>query len=179
MRSLETLAKILLSESVQQGDCIVNLSRTPSQPYPTIQGPTGIIGGHRVIWELHNGSIPPGRQFHLHHTCEVQRCLNIDHLELLTNAEHQSRHKRFEECPKHGTPFAYRTDRGEGICRACKREYVAARRAKDPEKFKMYAQEWAASRTEEQKAARRERNKLWMRAYAARKKAEKEAQASA
>jgi hypothetical protein len=41
---------------------------------------------HRLEWEKVHGPVPAGLQ--LHHLCEVKRCMNPDHLQLMTAAEH-------------------------------------------------------------------------------------------
>lgn len=46
---------------------------------------------YRHFYELHVGPIPAGH--HLHHTCETPMCVNPEHLEPLTPAEHNRRHK--------------------------------------------------------------------------------------
>lgn len=45
---------------------------------------------HIALWEKEHGSVPAGRE--LHHKCEVQACVNPEHLDLLTKGEHQHRH---------------------------------------------------------------------------------------
>jgi HNH endonuclease len=45
---------------------------------------------HRVMWEMHYGSITPG--YELHHKCENRRCCNPDHLVMLTHKEHLALH---------------------------------------------------------------------------------------
>lgn len=41
---------------------------------------------HRVAWEKAHGPIPSGMQ--VHHRCRNRRCVNVDHLELLSPREH-------------------------------------------------------------------------------------------
>jgi hypothetical protein len=59
---------------------------------PTSQGyaRVGIDGSrklvHRLEWEKRHGAVPDGMQ--LHHLCEIKRCVNPDHLQLMTAAEH-------------------------------------------------------------------------------------------
>lgn len=54
-------------------------------------GVHGGAGAHRVVYEILVGPIPQGR--HLHHKCQVPRCVNPDHLEPVTPAEHGQRHR--------------------------------------------------------------------------------------
>lgn len=44
---------------------------------------------HRVAWELANGPVPP--KMTLDHTCRNRWCCEIDHLEVVTNAENVRR----------------------------------------------------------------------------------------
>lgn len=44
---------------------------------------------HRWFWELHNGVIPEG--YEVDHKCKNRRCFNVDHLQILTAAEHRSK----------------------------------------------------------------------------------------
>jgi hypothetical protein len=51
------------------------------------------IEAHRYLWKIIlEREIPPGHN--VHHVCESKFCVNPDHLELLTDAEHCRRHKR-------------------------------------------------------------------------------------
>lgn len=47
------------------------------------------ILAHRYSYQLAYGEIPPGMQ--LHHTCENRKCVNPEHLELLTPRQHMER----------------------------------------------------------------------------------------
>jgi hypothetical protein len=75
---------------------------------------------HRVAWSLLVGPIPPG--CHVHHRCAVRRCVNPDHLEVLSAAEHIGRHQSYgEHCAVCGESNWYqRKDRGRQ-CRTCNR----------------------------------------------------------
>jgi hypothetical protein len=45
---------------------------------------------HRWFWEGEYGPIPKG--YVLHHICQNPACVNPDHLELVTKAQHRTRH---------------------------------------------------------------------------------------
>lgn len=42
---------------------------------------------HRYYWEQRFGSVPEGKE--LHHLCQIRRCVNPDHLELLSRKQHR------------------------------------------------------------------------------------------
>lgn len=44
------------------------------------------IGAHRVAWVAERGPVPAGKE--LHHLCEQRRCVNVNHLQVVTKAEH-------------------------------------------------------------------------------------------
>lgn len=95
---------------------------------------------HRHIWEEVNGPIPDG--FDLHHKCGIKRCVNLEHLELLTRMEHVDKHKK-AYCLR-GHPYdkvvsdSYLRHKGNGnsilyrykrsVCLTCKR--LLAKRSK-------------------------------------------------
>lgn len=49
---------------------------------------------HVVYYERVNGPSPEGN--HVHHRCEQPSCVNPDHLESLTPAEHKQTHSRLD-----------------------------------------------------------------------------------
>jgi hypothetical protein len=74
---------------------------------------------YRVAWELVHGPIPTttppdgSRRWCIHHVCKNRRCVNPDHLQLLTDKQHKAAHPaRPTHCghPKH---FA------KGMCKYC------------------------------------------------------------
>jgi hypothetical protein len=62
--------------------------------YPkTYNGVTGQQEAvHRLIYEEKYGPIPLGLK--IHHKCENTWCVNLKHMELLTEKEHQEKHKK-------------------------------------------------------------------------------------
>jgi hypothetical protein len=44
---------------------------------------------HRVAWEEVNGPIP--EEMHVHHRCRNRLCVNVEHMELLSNADHHGK----------------------------------------------------------------------------------------
>lgn len=74
--------------------CWVWQRATTSEGYGVAHRPSDRVTMpvHRLIWERLNGPVPRDR--HLHHTCLNKLCCNPDHLQLLTNDDHQALHVR-------------------------------------------------------------------------------------
>lgn len=56
------------------------------------------IRAHRYFYEQLVGPIPEG--YEPHHTCETKKCVNTDHMELLTMLEHKAKHGRLKLKPE-------------------------------------------------------------------------------
>lgn len=79
------------------------------------------VGAHRFSFELANGSIPEGLE--LDHLCRNKRCVNPEHLEVVTSLENQRRRPKKTHCP-HGhefTPENTYVRRGAKSCITCHR----------------------------------------------------------
>lgn len=64
----------------------------PNTKRPTVTvGPGHYANIYHVVYEVLVGPVPAG--MNLHHTCENPRCVNPEHLVLMTRADH-SRHHR-------------------------------------------------------------------------------------
>lgn len=81
-----------------------------------------LVIAHRYAYEIAFGRIPEGLQ--LHHLCGERRCVNPDHLEALSCADHRRRHKGWKtHCP-HGhryTPENTVATKTSRRCLTCKR----------------------------------------------------------
>lgn len=83
-----------------------------------------MVGAHRWVWEQVFGPIPNGLQ--VHHACDNQRCVRLDHLWLGTQADNmrdkanKGRHHNQKKayCPQ-GHPYDHMISGGERKCRAC------------------------------------------------------------
>ncbi|WP_315751311.1 MULTISPECIES: HNH endonuclease signature motif containing protein [unclassified Bradyrhizobium] len=49
----------------------------------------GTMAVHIVMWVLEHGPIPPRKQ--LDHRCRTRKCVNADHLEMVTHKQNQRR----------------------------------------------------------------------------------------
>lgn len=89
------------------------------------------VYAHRFAYETVVGPIPDG--FQLDHLCRVRNCVNVDHLEPVTNKENLRRgvspsavHTAKVNCPKCGgdyTSYTYPNGRTKRQCRTCYLEY--------------------------------------------------------
>lgn len=48
------------------------------------------IGAHRIVWIAERGPIPAGHD--VHHECGIRPCVNLEHLRVVTEAEHRRIH---------------------------------------------------------------------------------------
>lgn len=93
-------------------------------------------GAHRASWLAHRGDI--AGSLVLDHLCRNPLCINVDHLELVTNAENllrgdHSGKKGKGQCRKHGREDGYLGTWGgytRWVCRICSRANSAAHRAR-------------------------------------------------
>jgi hypothetical protein len=79
---------------------------------------------HRFAWEVLRGRLPRGMD--VHHLCSVKRCVNPDHLEPLSKADHirtWNHEGSKTHCPQ-GHPYDLLNTRwseqGERVCRVCR-----------------------------------------------------------
>jgi len=74
---------------------------------------------HRMAYKLLVG--PIGRHNHLHHLCGNKECMNVEHLEVVSNSEHRQRHL-VKLCKRGHDEWYIRPDGKGRQCMACQRE---------------------------------------------------------
>jgi hypothetical protein len=143
-KSRFSLAERLAAKSEpQENGCVIFIGAKTRGGY----GQIGTAGGkprraHRIAWELVNGPIPAGMQ--LDHLCRNRACVNVAHLEIVTNRENSLRGAH----PKVALYWANRCQAGHEFtpentyvapdrttrqCKACRREKVRLYRARKKE----------------------------------------------
>lgn len=111
---------------VKDGLCIVSWRRPGDRGYVFVKGKVF----HRLLWEQAYGPVPKG--FVLDHLCRNRSCLNLAHLEVVTNVENVMRgasplafKARQTHCYR-GHPLTadnIHIWRGRRHCLTCKRAY--------------------------------------------------------
>lgn len=100
---------------------------------------------HREIYSQQVGPIPGGLE--IDHLCRNRRCVNVDHLEVVTHTENMRRAKgQVDGICKKGHNDWFVDKYGVRKCRECRRatarEHAARKRAKDPEGERLKLQKW-------------------------------------
>lgn len=116
----------LLANVEQAGDCLVSRYSIGGHGYSQIgwhdNGRTVTVLGHRTAWIAAHGPIPDGMT--VDHLCRNRRCINVEHLRLLTNEQNARDNGPAQRthCPA-GHPYdeqnTYRTPNGHRRCRSC------------------------------------------------------------
>lgn len=122
----------------ERSNCILWTGALNSRGY----GCFGVEGksqlAHRVAYEDVHGPIPDGMT--VDHLCRVTRCVNVDHMEIVTIAENNRRAREARgfriggECSAGHALIGenvIRSARGRLICRECQRGYVRERRLRE------------------------------------------------
>lgn len=94
------------------GDCHLHNGTNNGHGYAMFYYLTGQYA-HRYAWERINGKIPYGMT--IDHLCENKRCVNINHLEMVTGAENTRRYSERRTICKNGLHPKY----GIGSCKEC------------------------------------------------------------
>ena len=123
------LAAILVGRAVVNGDCWEWQGSRNDAGYGIFQGRKRAEPGrtrlaHRLLWEEEHGPVPDGMV--LDHLCRNRACINLAHLEVVTNAENLRRGLngvlRIRCAEGHALlgDNLYVDPRGSRVCRTCK-----------------------------------------------------------
>lgn len=127
-------------------ECLVSQYSTTKAGYSQIgwneNGTRFVMLGHRVAWIIAYGPIPEGAT--VDHVCRNRRCVNVQHLRLLSNFENGRRNQRGDwplgQCRNgHSNEFLTKRPDGRLGCSICMQDWVRRsneraryRRATDP-----------------------------------------------
>lgn len=133
--------RVVEKADVNESGCLVSRYSVGSHGYAQVgwytQGRQSMTLCHRAIWQYVNGKLPDGMT--VDHVCHNRRCVNINHLRLLSNFENARRNKAGKDWPlgecAQGHPNTELIRRaGRWRCRIClqikSRKDYAKRRAR-------------------------------------------------
>jgi hypothetical protein len=83
---------------------------------------------HRLVWEETHGPIPEGMT--IEHTCGRGRCMNVDHMTLLTRGDNVRAYYAKQETCKRGHAYTGTNRQGWRVCNPCKAAEARRRRAR-------------------------------------------------
>ena len=116
---------------VQTNGCVYYTGYRDPHGYGRVYCGSEKVPAHRAMWELMVGPIPDGYQ--VDHLCRNPPCVNLAHLEPVTQRENILRgigptavNARKTHCSE-GHPYNQMNNRGERICGIC----TAARKRRD------------------------------------------------
>jgi hypothetical protein len=128
--------KIRAAKSWRQfGECRISTYSTGSHGYAQIgwqeSGARHVVLAHRAAWEYVHERVPVGMT--LDHTCKNRRCVNPEHLRVISNFENARRTNGKDwplgECENgHPNSFLKRYGRGRQArvkCSECQKPYAA------------------------------------------------------
>jgi hypothetical protein len=141
VRGLSPLERVLRRTAAAQGGCIV-FTGAKFHGYGKVtiteDGSARSVAAHRVVFEAAHGPIPNDRV--VDHLCRNRSCVNITHLEAVSNAENilrgeslPARNARKSSCDRghaFDTENTYITREGYRRCRTCSRWHDSNRRGR-------------------------------------------------
>jgi hypothetical protein len=88
----ESLERILNNATLTRTGCLL-WNGTRSKSKNLFYGHISICGRryrvHRIVWQASRGQIP--KRMQIDHTCENSLCVNVEHLDLVSNRENTRR----------------------------------------------------------------------------------------
>jgi HNH endonuclease len=105
-----------LAKTKRVGECLVWTGAVNSRGYPCYSDNGRSVLAHRWIYAQHHGPIPRVQQ--VHHRCGERRCVEINHLEALTERAHAREHFPEGAPCRRGHPRVLRPN-GRWVCPTC------------------------------------------------------------
>jgi len=139
---------------VNGNGCHISTYSTASHGYAQIgwkdPGYRQVVTAHRAAWVYHHGQqIPEGMT--IDHTCKERRCVNPEHLRVLTNFENARRTRgrdwELGECVNgHSNEHLEQDPAGKWSCRPCRLEYSRRWNAENGDKRAEYQRRYRAKK---------------------------------
>ena len=127
------LARLARGPATPGNECVLFEGYIGADGYGRVnRGPRGGSPklAHRYAYELLVGSIPEGHE--LHHRCGVRACVNPEHLQVVTRAEHRSLEREAKTHCHRGHPYSIYARNHQGraaiYCTECQRMTTRRRR---------------------------------------------------
>lgn len=101
--------------------CWLSSGGCTSRGYPSMQFGARHIGLYRALYEMYIGGIEEGCD--VHHKCRTPACVNPNHLEMLSRADHRRLQLTEQTHCKNGHEFTPENTGwwgGRRLCRACR-----------------------------------------------------------
>ncbi len=128
-------------------------------PYGRVQYEGKLWLAHRYMWTMMRGPIPEG--MHVHHLCFSQRCVNPQHMMLVTRQEHP-KHHLVTHCPQghpldaaNTYPHITKDGRQDRQCRICRSVASKKYKAAHPDRVKAQWSIWWVKNKDERNHKRR------------------------
>lgn len=118
--------RLLSNYSKDSRGCWISNYSVGSHGYSQIgwqdSGARFLVLGHRASWAIHRGNIPDGMT--VDHICHSRKCINPEHLRLLTNLENA---KRNEPEDNHQLGWLCKRNHGKDGFRTVMRKYKSGK----------------------------------------------------
>jgi hypothetical protein len=163
--------RVLAKVEPGENGCVLSTYSVASHGYAQVgwQDSGGTMRGttaHRAAWTAVHGPIPDDMT--VHHQCHNRRCVNVEHMELLSNENNARRNRdgldweRDGRCAQgHGPEHWVQVSTGDGYrrhrCVACQREARRKYEQANPEKVRETKRKYEEANPDK----RRESNRKW------------------
>lgn len=143
MRNINAAHQRIMDRSDLNDDgCRISRYSVGSHGYAQAWDGVTVVLAHRIVWEWHHGPIPEGMT--VDHICHAQKCVEIEHLRLITNLQNARRNGPgdwpLDGTCKHGHDESWWKPkevgvRTKGYCHACRMEAQRLKRGDGPRRL--------------------------------------------
>lgn len=119
---------MIFDRTIREGDCLIWQGGVQSRGYGVVFESGRVHLAHRVAYEAARGPIGAGMT--IDHLCRNKRCVNPNHLEVVTRGENVRRAAAAQTHCRHGHPLSGDNVRVAVRARGTQRECVACHKAR-------------------------------------------------